>query len=362
MQSERVGLYLKSYCKGLEVDGDFIATAYDRWRHNEAGRKNHWRVDREFGGKDNLIAEIARDVRERTLSFPMLETAPRRDSGKTRDIGIESVKQQVCGYVVDLALDDLMAARIGFWQVSVKGKSQFRAARAASRWMRRCRYHLHGDVRKCYDSIMCDVVMRILSRYVRSADILYIAEAILASYPGGHLMIGSYFSMRMAQLVMSFAYHHVESLHKVRRGKHVKLVAHQIVYADDIWLYGNDKRGLKSAMRSLERYLRDELGLTIKPWKVCRSGEDEPSDVAGAVARPGRVTVRDKTFLKGRRALLRFQRKPNSLRLARRLASYFGWWHNTDCVGFMHRNGVYAAMAAARRLVSKHDRRLATCQ
>ena len=175
-------------------------------------------------------------------------------------------------------------------------------------------------------------------------------------------MIGSYFSMRMAQLVMSFAYHHVESLHKVRRGKRVKLVEHQIIYADDIWFYGNDKRDLKRAMRSLEQYMRKELGLTLKPWKICRSGENEPSDVAGAVARPERVTIRDKTFIKGRRAFLRFRRKPNSLRLARRLASYNGWWINTDCVGFMQRNGVYAAIAAAKKLISKHDRRLATCQ
>lgn len=70
-------------------------------------------------------------------------------------------------------------------------------------------YHVHLDVRKCYPSIKPEVVSRILRRYVRSPDALYLCEALLATYGGG-LEIGSYFSLRMAQLVLSFGYHSVE--------------------------------------------------------------------------------------------------------------------------------------------------------
>lgn len=352
---------MKSYCKGLVVDRGFVDEAYERWRRGDAGRKNEWRVYREHGSPSELVDEIAREMGEGTLRFPELRTRPRRDGGKVRDIGVEPVKQQVVGYVIDHALDDLMRAKLGYWQFSRPGMGQFRAAPTVKRWMNGCRYHVHGDVRKCYDSIACEVVMRVLRKYVRSGAVLRAAQAVLDSYPEGHLMIGSYLSMRLAHLVLSFGYHHVESLHKERRGKSTALVKHQCWYADDLWLFGDDKRDLKRAMRSLAKYLKDGFGLELKPWKVMRCGEDEPADIAGPVVRPSRVTIRARTFLRARRCLIRFRRRPWSSRLARRLIAYWGWLKHTDCVGFCARSGAYAAVAAAKRLISNQERARAKC-
>lgn len=352
---------MRSYCKGLKIDEGFVATAYGRWLSNEAGRRNSWRVCREHGSPETLCAEIAGEIRDRTLCFAPIATEARSDGRKPRDIGIEPVKQQVCGYVVDAALDELMRARLGYWQVSTKGKSVFRAAKSAQRWMRSSRYHVHLDVRKCYDSLKCRVVMCILKKYVKSDDVLFVAERILESYPGGHLMIGSYLSMRLAHLALSFGYHHVESLHKARRRGKKALVSHQVWYADDVWLFSDCKRDLKSAVRSLGGFLRSELGLEIKPWKVCRVGEEEPCDLAGICVRPDRTSVRARTFLKARRALLRFRRKPRDIHLARRVLSYWGWLKHTDSSGFCARKGVYGSVAAAKRVVGDYDRRMTRC-
>lgn len=347
-------MVLRTYCKGLAVDEAFVAAAYERWRRNEAGRKNAWRVEREFGGAEALIAEIAREANDGTLSFAPLKTRPRNEDGKVRDIGIEPVKQQVCGYVVDMAVEPLWNAKVGYWQISRPGFGQFRAAGSVQRWMRQCEYHVHVDFRKCYDNVRCDDVARILDRHVRSPVIRGMAAAIMASYPGGHLMIGSYFSLRMAQLVLSYGYHHVEGLGKVRRGRRRALVAHQCWYVDDAWLFGDDKRDLKCAVRSLERYMREGFGLELKPWKVCRCS-CEPADVAGVVVRRERVTVRDRTFLRARRSLMRCRRKPRDVHLARRALSYDGWLKNTDCQGFRTRQGVPATVRRAKRVVSRDD-------
>ena len=59
--------------------------------------------------------------------------------------------------------------------------------------------------------------MCILRRYIRNQDVLYVCETLLATYGDG-LEIGSYFSLRMAQLVLSFGFHAVEGMHKTRRG------------------------------------------------------------------------------------------------------------------------------------------------
>ena len=58
---------MKSYCKGLEIDEAIVSEAFDEWRAGDAGRKNAWRVERDYGTPDALIAEIAREVRARSL-------------------------------------------------------------------------------------------------------------------------------------------------------------------------------------------------------------------------------------------------------------------------------------------------------
>lgn len=213
-------------------------------------------------------------------------------------------------------------------------------------------YFVKMDVRKCYPSTRHDVVLRIFRKYVASPDVLYCIESLLATYTGGGLEIGSYFSLRAEQLVLSFAYHHVEGLHKERRGKKRALVAHQLWYMDDVLLMGNDKRDLRMAARSLERYMRAELGLEMKPWKICKVGEDEPIDMAGYAVRPSHVEVRAGTFLRGMRAFRRFDRKPG-LKRARRVTSYMGYFKHADCQGLIERNDMHDTMRAARRYVSR---------
>lgn len=214
------------------------------------------------------------------------------------------------------------------------------------------RFFVKMDVRKCYPSTEHGIVLGIFRKYVASADVLYCIESLLATYTGGGLEIGSYFSLRAEQLVLSFAYHHVESLHKERRGKKRALVAHQLWYMDDVLLMSNDKRDLKAAARSLEKYMREELHLELKPWKICRVGEDEPIDMAGYVVRPSHVEVRAGTFLRGMRAFRRFDRKP-CLRRARRVTSYMGYFKHADCDDLIVRNDMHATMRAARRYVSR---------
>lgn len=349
---------LKSYCKGLRIDGALISRAYESWLNAPAGKKNAWRVPDEHGSAESLIAEIESEIASRTLALRPIKRYRHREptNGKLRIIGVESVKQQICDYVTIEALSGLLRSKVGFWQVSsVKGKGQLMAANAVSRWVQEGGYFVHLDVRKCYPSIKADVVMRILRRYVRSPDVLYLCETLLATYGGG-LEIGSYFSLRMAQLVLSFGYHAVENMHKVRRGCNVPMVAHQLWYADDIYLFSQDKRNLRSAARQLQRLLLKDFGLHVKPWKVCRVSDDEPVDVVGFTVRRNRVTLRPTLFLRARRAFRKYRRAP-TLGRARRVASYYGWFKNTDSFGLVMNNGFDKTFKQAKRHVSAVERK-----
>ena len=295
---------MKTYLKVFDIKRGDVKNAVDAWHKNESGRKNYERIIEEYGSEDALIDEILLEITERRLSFRPISRSERRDrsNGKVRVIGVASVKQQVCDYVVVNALEGFLKAKVGFYQTAnEKGKGLMMCSRALRRWSRTARYHIKADVRKCYPSIKTDLVMRILRKYVRSEDVLYVCEAIFATYDGC-LEIGSYLSLKMSQLVLSFAYHHVESLHKVRRDKSIKMVEHQIWHLDDMILIGNDKRSLKQAMRSLVRFMRDELGLEVKPWKLCVTSRLEKLDLGGWAAYDGTVILRGSLFLRACRA------------------------------------------------------------
>lgn len=348
---------MKTYCKWLRIDEALITRAYESWLDAPAGSKNAWRVSDEHGSAAALIAEIEREIAARSLALRPIKRYRHREptNGKLRIIGVESVKQQICDYVAIEALSGLLRAKVGFWQVSsVKGKGQLMAANAVSRWVQEGGYFVHLDVRKCYPSIKADVIMRILRRYVRSPDVLYLCETLLATYGGG-LEIGSYFSLRMAQLVLSFGYHAVEDMRKVRRGRNVPMVAHQLWYADDIYLFGGDKRDLRSAARQVQKLLLKEYGLHMKPWKVCRVSDQEPVDMVGFTVRRNRVTLRSKLFLRACRAYRKYRRAP-SLRRARRVCSYWGWFRHTDSTGLVMGNGFDKVFKQAKRHVSAVER------
>lgn len=348
---------MKSYCKGLRVDRELVAAAYEKWRSGDSGRKNEWRVYQEHGSPDALIDEIAREVRERRLSFRPIRMYDRRDSRKVRRIGQESVKQQVANYVAVEAMSDFLDARIGFYQVSsVAGKGSVFASRAVRSWVREDGlYWVHLDVHKCYQSLGHGEITEILNRYVRSSDVLYLCDVLLTTYERG-LNIGSYFSLKMAQLALSFGYHEVESMHSVRRGRSKRLVTHQLWYADDVYLFSHDKRDLKVAVHHLQAYLKRLLGVGLNRWKVCVMGDQEPPDVAGYVCRRGRTTIRSSIYLHIRRTFLRFDRAPTDA-LARSVCSYWGWLKHSDSREATRQNGYDRIFRRARRRISRHERR-----
>ena len=264
----------KTYLRHYEITFSDVLNAYIAWSQGESGKKNQNRVIEEYGSVNALVFEIYTEMRGRALSFRPIHRYSRREptNGKVRIIGVESVKQQVCDYLVVTLLEPLYSAKIGFYQVAaVEGKGQRLCRGALRRWVRDARYHVKLDVKQCYPSTSHRVVMAMYRKLVGSKDVIYVITCLLSTYTGGGLEIGSYFSLRTMQLVLSYGYHHVESLHKVRRGKSVPLVTHQIWHMDDVLLIGTDKRNIKVAVRSLERYLWRVFRLRLKPWKIAKT-------------------------------------------------------------------------------------------
>lgn len=350
---------MKTYLRNREIELADVQNAYALWSKSKSGHKNAGVVMDRYGSSDDLVCEVFDEMKSRNLEFREIRYYERIEptNGKVRLIGVQSVKQQVCDYLVISMLQPMLDARLGYYQcASVPGKGQVFAKNALRKWYDEGGYFLKMDVRKCYPSVDQEVLMRFLRKHVGSSDIVYVCESILSTYGSG-LNIGSYFSQYMANLVLSIAYHHVETLCKTKRGKKKRLVTHQLWYMDDLVMFSMDKRDLAMAAREVERFMLEELHLHMKPWKTCRCFND-PLDMVGYRFLHGTVKLRKSTFKRARRAFSRMEKKPGVER-AYRVISYWGFLKQTD--------GAFCSMHGrtfreSRLIVSEHGRSPHACK
>lgn len=326
---------------------------------------------------ERAAEDLAREIKERDVHFPEIHYSMRYDgnSGKLREIGVESIKQQIYNYVAVNALKELFERKIGKYQcASVPGRGQVYGKNAIERWIRKnpdkTRAGAKADVRHCYPSINTRKLMRFLRKQVKNDDLLYLVETLIGSYKQG-LSIGSYLSQWLCNYYLSFAYHYAQQkLFKVqkRRGqeKRTRLFYKIIFYMDDILILGPRKVDVKKAMLMLIRFFREELGLEIKPnWKLFQVdyiGKDgkhhgDCIDMMGYKIYRDHTEVRRSIFLRARRAYLRLRKQVQrrmeiALDLAYRCISYYGWFKNSDSNHFKKKYGIEQLMKYAKRRVS----------
>lgn len=327
---------------------------------------------------EKAAAEMAQEIRDRKVTFPAIHYSMRYDgnSGKIREIGVESIKQQVYDYVAVNALMELFNRKIGKYQcASIPGRGQVYGKKAIEKWIRKnpakTRVGAKGDVHHCYPSINISKLMKLLRKQVKNEDLLYLVEILVRSYRQG-LSIGSYLSQWLCNYYLSFAYHYAEQeLAKVRKSrkgpaKRVRLIYAVLFYMDDILILGPRKADVRKAMQLLVKFFKDELGLEIKAnWKLFQVdyiGKDgrhhgDCIDMMGYKIYRDHTEVRRNIFLRSRRAFVRLRKQVQrcmkiALDLAYRCVSYFGWYKNSDSTNFKKKYGIEQLMKYAKRRVS----------
>lgn len=347
---------MKTYCKGLRITHELVLEAYEEWVRAQSGKKNNWRLIKEYGTPELLSEEIVYEVEQRNLTFkPITYHNEYERNGKLRRIGQESVKQQIVDYVLICALKELYEDKIGFYQVSsIKGKGPIFGAKRIQKWVaEEDLLYVHADIRKCYESFDKRLVYDTYAKYVRSKDLLYIIQTLLDTYEKG-LGIGSAFSLKSCQFLLSFVYHELEYISRTRRSVRVRCVKHQIWYADDFYLFGTDSTRLKIAMRKAESELRKRYALEVKPWKISHTNS-EPVDFAGYVVTKNKVTIRDTTYLRIRRTYSRYEKKPSVTR-ARSVCSYWGNLKHTNSHRTVRVHGYDKIFRDAKHRISVYEK------
>lgn len=321
-----------------------------------------------------ITVDVSHRFRDRNLRLENPIVTKRVDgmSGKVRDIALESIMQQVMEHVIVGCMTELWNKRLCVHQyASIKGKGQTAGALYIQKWTKagQADYFVKGDVNSCFGSFEHKRVMAFLRRDIgKNKKLLWCVEALLKYHsPNGvGLLIGSLLSQFLCNYLLSFVYRYAESLGKFRRGKRIKLVMHVLFYMDDFLLTGNDRRNLMIAIRSIERYMHDRLGITIKLWNV-KNHLKEGIDMMGFVVRGnGRIKVRHRIFRRARRAFMRLWYKTDSLKCSRRVTSYFGYLKYANIKLLKIKKGVLSirvksTISLAANNIRMEDRRQLLC-
>jgi len=152
-------------------------------------------------------------------------------------------------------------------------------------------------------------------------------------------------------------------LAKIRRGRRKRLLLCGLFYMDDVFLAGRDRRDIKMAVRKMIRFFQDELGLEIKPdWHIKDISAESVDMMGYKVRKSGKLKVRGRIFLRARRAFARFD---GSLRMARKISSYYGYLKHCGIKCLELPGGralkVKNIKNAAANVVSMNDRRDMLC-
>lgn len=340
-------------------------------------RALHWIVEA-------IIDVIRKEIINRELVLPPIFYREKQDpsSFKLRRIGIQNVKQQIYDYIAVEAIRPFLK-RIGTYQAaSIPGRGQIYGIRAIKRWLKNKRLSYIGkaDIKKCYESIDRERLMRFLELHIKNDAILWLIRTLIYTFEKG-LSIGSYLSQFLCNLYLSQLYHFIaEKTSKIRKHKRpnkegkmqstVRCVYKQLFYMDDLIILGKSAKDIHKAMKMIIKYAKEKLGLTIKEnWvvlkhNVCvRRNDTKFVDMMGFRVYRWRVTIRRKVFKRVRRIYMRTWKRIKThkhipVSSAKRVISYFGQIKEMDSRRFNKKYNVYIILKKSKEVLKNYAKRV----
>lgn len=317
----------------------------------------------------NLIHDIAvslyNEIDTQSITLEPIKYQSRIDksSGKIREIGLASIKQQVYDYVAVKACKSMFLNKVGTYQcASIKGRGQIYGKKAIEKWIRKnpkkCKWVWKGDIEKFYPSVPHNNLKRLLKRDIKNDTVIYILFTLIDTYDKG-LCIGSYLSKSLANYYLSYAYHYLsEQCSKVKHKRddtmqHVRLLHHVLFYMDDMIIFGSSKKHIKLCIKALKRYLCVYLGLKIKCNEQLFKLDSRPIDMMGYRIYTFKTTIRKRIFKRANKLVSKYRNPKRliSLKDARAFMSYKGYFDNSNSIKYKLKHKFNRIFECAREVI-----------
>lgn len=361
---------MKTRCKQVDIlNLNFIIMCINDWiSHRSTHQMNTHDVRNLFAENDNSISTLAKrlvsEMKNRKLELKPVRYDIRTDTSnnKERELTIQCAKQQIYDYIAFNALDDAVSY-VGHYQIACqKEMGPIFGARVIQSWERqKCvRYVIKSDVRKCYQSITHENMIKWLRKHIGNDNLIWLISELLKTHKEG-LPIGSYLSVRLSSLYMADLYHHIEgSYFTKRRGKKHNVFAHVMFNVDDIYVFGSDAKAMNRAFRKIVEKA-SSMGLEIKStWRVISLSHNDRNahlDALGYRIYRDRITMRRRNYIKLKQAIAKYERYPTVSHARSLIARHGMFVKNINSIRFSRKYGVRRILNKAKKKVSKYDKR-----
>lgn len=352
---------MKRVCKDIDItDVDFILQAIKTCVGNKKStRRDVVKLKKEYPDLRVLAEELSSEIKNKNLILKPIWYSDRYESGcgKIRHIAIQDIKQQIYDYIAVIALAPVFK-RIGYHQCSsIPKRGQSYCLRLLKRQVRKSKYFYKADVKKYFQSVDKKRLISVLNKRVKNDDLMWLVESLLDTFEDG-LAIGSYLSQNLANLYMSILYHKLfEDCYYIRHSKQgnqkKKCVDCAIFYMDDFVVFTNNRKYLKVIDQCVKDTLA-EMGLGLKQKPQFGETAKDVIDMVGFKIYKDHVAIRRNNFIRARRAFMRFNRKPKSVKLAGRVISYWSFFKWSDSWRIIRRLRLKMILKKARSLVSEN--------
>lgn len=184
------------------------------------------------------------------------------------------------------------------------------------------KYCLKIDIKKYYPSVDNKILKEMIRKKIKCKDTLYLVDEIVDSTKG--LPIGNYTSQTFGNFYLSYFDHYIKEVLKIK---------YYIRYADDMIFLHNDKKVLHYYKSSMEKYLSDDLKLTLKSnWQIF------PTNTRG-IDFLGFRFFHDYTMLRKKIKTDYCKRVSSTFNQSyvNSIMSYYGWIKSCDCYNLMRK-------------------------
>ncbi len=161
-------------------------------------------------------------------------------------------------------------------------------------------FALKCDIKKFFDSINQDILLKFIKRKVEDKNTIWLVEKIIKSFPKG-LPLGNVTSQLFANIYLNELDQFVKNEVKAK---------YYLRYCDDFIILNENKEYLKNLISKIDKFLKEKLKLNLHPNKISIRKFHQGIDFLGYVVLPHYIVLRTKTK---RRMFRRLSEKYNDL-------------------------------------------------